>query len=208
MSHRTGPSPMPDTPTTALYADIDRHFLAPEALKHAALLGRAGPDAGGWFKAELAYLLDSLLKADRIKAWRANAPISEDTSTAVGTGSRQRCDFRIEFADPSIPQGERGVLWLEVKALADPARSGPLADSAVFAKGGGFTDDIVKLLRVPDGDRVVLLFIYPRPDAAQWSELMSSLARRIAPIDFTETSTVAGYPPDLYVCKLSVSEGF
>ena len=195
MSHRTGPSPMPDTPTTALYADIDRHFLAPEALKHAALLGRAGPDAGGWFKAELAYLLDTLLKAGRIKTWRANVPFSED--------NRQRCDFRIELA-----ASEPGPLWLEVKSLADPARSGPLADSAVFAKGGGFTDDIVKLLRVPDGDRVVLLFIYPRPDAAQWSELMSSLARRIAPIDFTETSTVAGYPPDLYVCKLSVSEGF
>jgi len=192
---------MPD-PTTTLFAEVDRHFLAPEALKRAALLGRVGPDAGGWFKAELAYLLDTLLKAGRIKAWRANAPFTED--------NRQRCDFRIEFAggDPSIPQGERGPLWLEVKSLADPARSGPLADSAVFAKGGGFTDDIVKLLRVPDGARAVLLFVYPRPDAAQWSELMLSLVRRIAPIGFTETSALAGYPPDLYICKLSVSEGF
>jgi hypothetical protein len=184
---------MPDTPTTSLFAEIDRHFLAPEALKRAALLGRVGSDAGGWFKAELAYLLDTLLKAGRIKAWRANAPFTED--------SRQRCDFRIELA-------EAGPLWLEVKSLADPARSGPLADSAVFAKGGGITDDIVKLLRVPDGDRAVLLFVYPRPDAAQWSELMLSLARRIAPIDFTETSALADYPPDLYICKLSVSEGF
>jgi hypothetical protein len=181
------------TPTTALFAEIDRYFLAPEALKRAALLGRVGADAGGWFKAELAYLLDTLLKAGRIKAWRANAPFTED--------SRQRCDFRIELA-------EAGPLWLEVKSLADPARSGPLADSAVFAKGGGFTDDIVKLLRVPDGDRAVLLFVYPRPHAAQWSELMLSLTRRIAPIDFTETSVLADYPPDLYICKLSVSEGF
>ena len=181
-----------DTSTTALFAEIDRHFLAPEALKRAALLGRVGADAGGWFKAELAYLLDSQLKSGQIKAWRANAPFTED--------KRQRCDFRIETPD--------SVLWLEVKSLADPARSGPLADSAVFAKGGGFTDDIVKLLRVPDGDRAVLLFVYPRPDAAQWSELMSSLARRIAPIDFAETSALADYPPDLYICKLSVSEGF
>jgi hypothetical protein len=37
---------------------------------------------------------------------------------------------------------------------------------------------------------------------------MLSLARRIAPIDFTETSALADYPPDLYICKLSVSEGF
>jgi hypothetical protein len=184
---------MPDTSTTALFAEIDRHFLAPEALKRAALLGRVGTDAGGWFKAELAYLLDSLLKADRIRAWRANTPIAED--------NRQRCDFRIELA-------EGGPLWLEVKSLADPARSGPLADSAVFARGGGFTDDIVKLLRVPDGDRAVLLFVYPRPDAVQWSELMSSLARRIAPISFPETSVLAEYPPELYVCKLAVSEGF
>ena len=66
---------MPD-PTTTLFAEIDRHFLAPEALKRAALLGRVGPDAGGWFKAELAYLLDTLLKAGRIKAWRANAPFT------------------------------------------------------------------------------------------------------------------------------------
>jgi hypothetical protein len=188
-------------PTTALFAEIDRHFLAPEALKRAALLGRIGPDAGGWFKAELAYLLDTLLKTGLIKAWRANAPFTED--------NRQRCDFRIEFAAGAPgPGAEPGPLWLEVKSLADPARSGPLADSAVFAKGGGFTDDIVKLLRVPDGDRAVLLFVYPRPDAAQWSELMLSLARRIAPIDFTETSALAGYPPDLYICKLSVSEGF
>jgi len=178
---------------TTLFADIDRHFLALEALKRAALLGRVGTDDGGWFKAELAYLLDSLLKADRLRAWRANAPIAED--------NRQRCDFRIELA-------EGGPLWLEVKSLADPARSGPLADSAVFARGGGFTDDIVKLVRVPDGDRAVLLFVYPRPDAAQWSELMSSLARRIAPISFTETSVLSEYPPDLYICKLSVSEGF
>jgi len=197
---------MPGAPTATLFAEIDRHFLAPEALKRAALLGRVGPDAGGWFKAELAYLLDTLLKAGTIRAWRANAPISEE--------GRQRVDFRIEWAltpDPSpagAGEGSAGALWLEVKALADPARSGPLADSAVFAKGGGFTDDIVKLLRVPDGDRAVLLFVYPRPDAAQWSELMLSLARRIAPIDFTETSALAEYPPDLYICKLSVSEGF
>lgn len=187
---------MPDSaPTTALFAEIDRHFLAPEALKRAALLGRVGPDAGGWFKAELAYLLDTLLKADRIRAWRANAPISED--------NRQRCDFRIELAG-----GERGPLWLEVKSISGATQSAPLADMGVFSKGGHFTDDIVKLLRVPGGDRAVLLFVHPRPDAGQWSELMSAYARRIAPIGFTETSARADYPPDLYICKLSVSERF
>jgi len=197
---------MPD-PTTALFAEIDRHFLAPEALKRAALLGRAGPDAGGWFKAELAYLLDSLLKAGRLRAWRANAPISEDTSATVGTGSRQRCDFRIELAHPEVSKDER-VLWLEVKSISGATQSAPLADMGVFSKGGHFTDDIVKLLRVPDGERAVLLFVHPRPDAAQWSELMSAYAGRIAPIGFTEESALADYPPDLYICKLSVSERF
>jgi hypothetical protein len=183
---------MMESDPITIYPAIDRHFLAPEALKRAALLGRAGPDAGGWFRAELAYVLDSLLKADGIRGWRANVPISED--------NRQRVDFRIET--PGSP------LWLEVKAIADPARAGPLADTAMFARGSTFTDDIVKLLRVPDGDRAVLLFVYPRPDTSQWSELMSSLARRIAPIDFTEESDLASYPPELYVCRLSVSGGF
>jgi hypothetical protein len=54
----------------------------------------------------------------------------------------------------------------------------------------------------------LLLFVYPRPDAAQWSELMASLARRIAPISFKEESDVGAYPPELYACRLSVSEGF
>jgi hypothetical protein len=179
--------------STTLHSHIDQHFLAPAALKRAALLSRAGPEAGGWFKAELAYLLDSMLKGGAIKGWRGNAPISEE--------GRQRVDFRVEFS-------EGGPLWLEVKAISDPAREGPLADTAMFARGSTFTDDIVKLLRVPDGERAVLLFVYPRPEAGQWSELMSSLARRIAPIDFTEESKISDFPPELYVCKLSVSEGF
>jgi hypothetical protein len=180
-------------PDTTLYAAIDTHFLVPDALKRAALLSRIGSDAGGWFKAELAYLLDTLLKTGEIKGWRANVLITEE--------GRQRVDFRIERADAA-------PLWLEVKAISDPAREGPLADSAVFARGSTFTDDIVKLLRVPEGERAVLLFVYPRPEAGQWSELMSSLARRIAPISFTEESTLSDFPPELYVCRLSVSEGF
>jgi hypothetical protein len=186
-------------PNTTLHTHIDSHFLAPEALKRAALLSRVGSDAGGWFKAELAFLLDTLLKAGTLRAWRANASISEE--------GRHRVDFRVELLDSSMPQREQ-VVWMEVKAIADPAREGPLADSAVFARGSTFTDDIVKLLRVPDGERVVLLFVYPRPEGGQWSELMSSLARRIAPISFTEESDLASFPPELYVCRLSVSEGF
>jgi hypothetical protein len=183
---------MPDANAT-VFAEIDRHFLAPEALKRAALVGRVGGDAGGWFRAELAYVLDSLLKAGKLREWRGNVAISED--------NRQRCDFRIEVADS-------GPLWFEVKAISDPARAGPLADTAMFARGSTFTDDIVKLLRVPEGERAVLLFVYPRPEPGRWGELMSSLARRIAPISFTEESAVADYPPELYVCRLSVSEGF
>ena len=52
---------------TTVFAETDRHFLAPKALKRAALLGRAGPDAGGWFKGELVYELDTLLKANRVR---------------------------------------------------------------------------------------------------------------------------------------------
>jgi hypothetical protein len=37
---------------------------------------------------------------------------------------------------------------------------------------------------------------------------MAAYSRRIAPISFREESDLAGYPPELYVCKLSVSGGF
>ncbi len=111
---------MPSTPYTTLYAEIDRHFLAPEALKRAALLGRAGPDAGGWFKGELVYLLDSLLKAGSIDGWRAERPDHRGQPPALSTSASRR---RIRS------------LWLEVKAISDPARAGPLADTAMFARG-------------------------------------------------------------------------
>jgi hypothetical protein len=77
-----------------------------------------------------------------------------------------------------------------------------------FPRTGGFTDDLVKLLRVSDGGRAVLLFVYPRPDAAQWAEIMEAYARRITPIGFKEESVVSEYPPELYICKLSVTGGF
>lgn len=173
-----------------LFAEIDRHFLAPESLRRAELFARHGrASAEGWFKGELMLLLETLVGDRHIDGWRADVPISED--------NRQRCDFRI------VTGGK--ALWLEVKTLVQP---GQVADSGVMARGGGFADDLVKLMRVPDGDKGLLLFVAPRPEPAQWVELLASYARRIAPLGFRELSEIGSYPSALYVCKLEVREAF
>jgi hypothetical protein len=179
---------MPDP----LFSAIDRHFLAPEALDRVRLFPRAGRAVEGWFRGELVHLLDKLAKDGEIEGWRADVPITE--------GGRQRCDFRIALAG--------GALWLEAKALS-PSAGGPFGDiGSFFPRTGGFTDDLVKLLRVHEGDRAVVLFVYPRPDPAQWADIMDAYARRIAPIGFKEESAIAEYPPELYICKLRLTGGF
>lgn len=176
--------------TDELYAEIDGHFLAPEPLRRAALFARHGrSSAEGWFKGELMLLLESLVKDGRIDGWRADVPISED--------NRQRCDFRI------VTGGQ--PLWLEVKTQVQP---GQVADSGVMARGGGFADDLVKLMRVRDGEKGVLLFVVPRPEPSQWADLLATYSRRIAPLGFRELSEIGSYPEALYVCKLALKEAF
>ncbi len=55
---------------------------------------------------------------------------------------------------------------------------------------------------------MLLLFVHPRPDERTWSEIMSAYARRIAPIAFKENTSLADYPPEIYICKLSLTGGF
>jgi hypothetical protein len=177
--------------TNPLYTAIDTHFLAPETLRRAALLARHGHHAAeGWFKVEMIALLDALAKDGTVDDWRSDYPITED--------KKQRCDFRIVVGGKP--------LWLEVKTLIDPARQA--ADMGFVGKGAGFADDLVKLMRVPDPDRAVLLFVLPRPSPAQWSDLLATYARRIAPLAFDEQSRIDDYPDALYVCKLGLKELF
>ncbi len=174
-----------------LYSAIDAHFLARDALRRVALLPRHGRAAAeGWFKVEMITLLDSLAKDGTIDDWRSDFPITED--------KKQRCDFRIVVGGKP--------LWLEVKTLIDPARQA--TDIGFMAKGGGFADDLVKLMRAPDPDREVLLFVLPRPAPSEWKDLLATYARRIAPLAFEEKSDVAAYPGELYVCKLGLKEMF
>lgn len=174
----------------ALFAEIDSHFLAPASLRRAELLGRHGrSSAEGWFKAELMLLLEALAKGGKIEGWRADVPITEDT--------RQRCDFRI------VVGGQ--PLWLEVKTLVQP---GQVADTGVMTRGGGFAEDLVKLMRVREGEKGVLLFIVPRPEPSQWADLLTTYSRRIAPLGFKELSDISAYPTALYICKLAVQEAF
>lgn len=188
------------TDALALFAAIDRHFLAPEALARVRHLGRLGREADGWFKGELAYLFDSLVADGGLTEWRANVPIVE--------GRPQRCDFRLL---PPHPESAGGPLWLEVKALPQGGGPSGRVDPGFFLQKGGpgdITEDLVKLMRIPTGHAAVLLFAYPRPDAAAWAETMSAYARRIAPIAFKEETSLADYPLELYVCRLSLSGGF
>lgn len=176
--------------TGELFAEIDQHFLAPESLRRAELFARHGrSSAEGWFKGELMLLVETLTKGGRIDGWRADVPITED--------NRQRCDFRV------VAGGQ--ALWLEVKTLVHP---GQVADSGVMMKGAGFADDLVKLMRVRDGEKGVLLFVVPRPEPSQWADLLATYSRRIAPLGFRELSEIGSYPPALYVCKLEVREAF
>jgi len=175
----------------ALFSAIDSHFLTPDALRRAELLARHGrSSAEGWFKAEMMLLLETLAKDGRIDGWRADVPITED--------NRQRCDFRI------VAEGQ--PLWLEVKTLVQPGQLS--ADSGVMARGAGFADDLVKLMRVRDGDKRMLLFIVPRPEPSEWANLLETYSRRIAPLGFKELSDIAVYPQALYVCKLALKEAF
>ena len=73
--------------------------------------------------------------------------------------------------------------------------------------GVGITGDVVKLMRAPNGEKVLLLFVHPRPSAEKWSLLMDAYAHRISPIA-VEQSDVTRYPESLYVCKLAVKESF
>jgi hypothetical protein len=174
----------------ALFAEIDAHFLAPESLRRAELLARHGrSSAEGWFKAELMLVLETLAKGGKIDGWRADVPITDD--------KRQRCDFRI------VTSGK--PLWLEVKTFVQP---GQVADTGVMTKGAGFADDLVKLMRVREGEKGVLLFVVPRPEPSSWADLLSSYQRRIAPLGFRELSDIASYPEALYVCKLALKEAF
>lgn len=173
--------------TDGLFAAIDAHFTTADALKRPAIIARSGRGtAEGWFKAEMMCLLESL--SGTVDSWRADVPLTKDNP--------QRCDFRIVIGGQP--------LWLEVKVLIDPLRE---AELGVVSRGG-FTDDLVKLMRVHEGDKAVLLFVLPKPRPEQWAELMASYRRRIAPIGFEELTDIGAYPGELYVCKLALKEAF
>jgi len=162
----------------SLFTEIGAHFLAPEALARVRLFSRLGRDAEGWFKGELAFLFDRLAAEGKLSEWRANVPLRED--------GRQRCDFRLVV--------DGSPLWLELKAIPQRQHGGGRVDPGFYLQKGGagdITEDLVKLMRVPDGDTLVLLFAYPRPEAAGWAELLSAYGRRIAPIAFSEQTRIA-----------------
>ena len=116
---------------------------------------------------------------------------------------------KLDDLRPSLPQGvlgpqvndEYGDVYSVVYMLtADGLDLGRLKDVA--------EDMRQRLLRVPDGSPMILLFVYPRPEPEAWASLMESYASRIHPISVKETSAIGDYPESLYICKLAVEGAF
>lgn len=176
-----------------LLAEIDRHFLAAERLERVAAFQRAGRGLQGWFKGEMAYLVQSLAAEGKLRGWTGDAWLTEDR--------KKWADLKVDTAD--------GPLWLEVRALHHRKHTGFGADMlSGMTDAIGVTDDVVRLLRAPDGQPMILLFVYPRPEPEGWASLMESYGQRIYPISVKEQGSVGDDPEELYVCKLAVEGAF
>jgi hypothetical protein len=182
--------------STALFAHIDDYFLNPERLKRIELFSFYARNVEGWFKGELLYLFHSLEKSDNVGPWGSEVRIRAD--------AKQRTDFRATLAD--------GPLYLELKTLFQGIRAGQPVDLGIYfprsADGVGITGDVIKLLRATDGNKVLLLFVHPRPPREKWLAMRESYFRRMAPIALVEDSDVSRNPESLYICKLNVKGGF
>jgi hypothetical protein len=175
-----------------LFGEIDRHFLGAERLARVEAFKRAGRGVEGWFRGETVYLLQRLASEGKLGGWQVNAPITQD--------GKQRCDLRVDAGG--------GPLWIEIKGLHFGSRAAMPEVFSGMSDALGVTDDVVRLLRIPEGTPLVLMFVYPRPEPAAWRELLHSYQRRINPIRVEEQTSVEDYPASLYVCKLAVSGGF
>lgn len=176
-----------------LLGEIDRHFLEPECLAQVDTFQRVGRGMYGWFKGEIAHLVQTLAADGGLRGWTGDAWITEDR--------KKWCDLKIDTAD--------GPLWMEVRALHYRTHTGFGADLlSGMTDAIGVTDDVVRLLRVPDGTPMILLFVYPRPEPDAWTSLMESYSQRIYPISVKEQSAVGDYPEALYICKLAVEGAF
>jgi len=182
--------------TAALFRQIDDYFLTPERLQRVELFSFYARNVEGWFKGELLYLFNSLEKSGRVGPWGSEVRVTAD--------GKQRADFRATLAD--------GPIYLELKTLFHGVQAGQAVDLGIYfprtADGVGITGDVIKLLRATEGNKVLLLFVHPRPSHEKWSAMMESYFRRMAPIALVEESDVNRYPESLYICKLGVSGAF
>ena len=179
-----------------VFARIDDYFLAPERLTRVELFSRYARNVEGWFNGELLYLFHAMAAEGLIGEW--------GSEVRVAPGQQRRFDFKLQV------QG--GPLFLELKTLFHGIQAGQPVDLGVYFPrtddGVGITGDVIKLMRVTEGVKALLLFVHPRPALEKWPLVLESYARRIAPITVREISTIDRYPPPLYICKLSVEGGF
>jgi hypothetical protein len=178
-------------PADDLFQAIDEYFLSSDKLKKVEAFTRAQRQVEGWFKGELIYLFSDLLGGARLSAWEPEALLS--------AADKKKCDFVVDVLDSRV--------FLEVKALYHgkqrAAKFG--LDIYLYKDTVGIWGDVLKLSSLSSGFGYNLLFIYPRPEPETWSRQVESYRSRIAPIAFEEVSHIDEFPPELYVCKLRVS---
>lgn len=178
--------------TTAeeLFAEIDRYFLDPAKVLYYKSQARAGKQVEGWFKAELNHFLTSLSEDKRLSGWAGEVTVS----------SRKKCDFVVTL-------GLRKI-YIEIKALYWSEQPNNW-NWAYFGKGY-IPDDVRKLSAISDGQRFCLLFVYPRPDLADWQQQVNTFMDKMWSLDKIRIRENASIPNTacaelLYIAKLEVA---
>ena len=177
--------------TEQLFSKIDRHFLA--KLDYIQRFTSSERQIEGWFKGELIYLFTSLQGKGELEGW-------EPEVLVPGLG-KKRVDFRVKL--------DNGFVWLEFKSLYHGQQRGQPIDLGIYfyKDSVGIWDDVQKLASVVEGHSYCVMFIYPRPEADRWQELLTKYRQLIGNYTFQEQSNVSQFPSDLYIAKIEIAQG-
>lgn len=168
-----------------LFTEIDGYFLDPAKMPYYKSQAKAGRQVEGWFKAELNLFFTSLSEEKRLSGWAGEVTVS----------GKKKCDYVVTLGLQKI--------YIEIKAL-------PWDDWkwAYFGKGY-LVDDARKLSAISDGQCFCLLFVYPKPDLADWQQRVNAFIDKMWSIDkirIRENPSIpnTAYAEFLYVAKLGV----
>lgn len=188
--------------TTAeeLFAEIDRYFLDPAKAPYYKSQARAGKQVEGWFKAELNHVLTSLSEDKRLSGWAGEVTVS----------SRKKCDFVVTLGPRKIYIEIKALYWSEQPNNWNWAYFDPVPSKPGKPEKGYIADDVRKLSAISDGQRFCLLFVYPRPDPADWQQRVNTFRDKMWSLDKIRIRENASIPNIacaelLYIAKLEVA---